>query len=417
MTWFRDDIQIRAFEESDNSSVSRLEIETLRGGIPVGLHLKAPNVTQKGTLYSKAFMLVACKIKLGAQIRASSLSPGGSSEAKSHSTGTKSVEIIGFCCGSLEKVSVFRKSGLRKLSSDKSPVVMSSLRHEVKDSEIVEEESVEDLSSIGWIVDLMVQLNCSRKNVGSRLIQDLEGRLKRSDRSLRFLLVRVPEANTAALNLFTKHGFTSMCSISIYGWMTERKVVIEETVSTKIELNTEESIRMILSSCVGFDMLPEERTLRKKIVTTELHGGMVFGTHRTDEKSWAQVAIFNFLELYRARIGTRKGIFSAILSMMKKSVSSTPQLHSICILYAMSCEGPNGLYVLRQTIAEAHNRCIDIGASMIFVAHPSEHEEFGIDELFPASITCKSSMKMLGKPISEKLPVINPRTLFVDPRF
>lgn len=176
--WYRDDINIRAFEEGDNDDVRELEKSCCRGGISAGAFLKSGTVKDKTVLYLKHHLIVGYKTRTSVVQKSRSSLPKFGSRKKQLAGGE---EICGFAFGSLEKVML---NG--------------------------------DYVLVGSIIDLFVHGLYRRRNLASRMFQELEARMKRVGVSV--IMLRIPKDNDAAMQLFRRHGFSELLELRVIGW-------------------------------------------------------------------------------------------------------------------------------------------------------------------------------------------------------
>lgn len=194
--WYQDEVSTRLFLDGDNQDIALMEKQCLRGGLPLGSYLKSGSVKEKSSIYQKTYLVVAyMKSKSGVpNVKANHRVRSFGASMRFHGTlglGKTMQEsnfheaAFAFGCGAMERL--WMSSNTEK-------------------------------SSVGLIADLFVSNQFRRQNVGSRVIQDLEGKMKRVGATIIFS--RVPKRNREAMTLFNKHGFVRMIDIQITLWKT-----------------------------------------------------------------------------------------------------------------------------------------------------------------------------------------------------
>jgi GNAT superfamily N-acetyltransferase len=186
--WYRDDFNLRPYEETDNEDVKDLEKLCLRGGIEIGAFLRTRSVSDKSGLFSKTHLVVQIKSQ-GAGNAAANQSTrkmrGFSSKKGKAQVGD---EICGFGCGAIER---FMIDGTYNF--------------------------------MGYIVDLFVNPQYRRRNLASRIFQDLESRMRRV--GVTMIIIRLPRTNDAGLHFIKKHGFSEMMDLRVIGWQCEVRIL------------------------------------------------------------------------------------------------------------------------------------------------------------------------------------------------
>jgi hypothetical protein len=173
----------------------------------------------------------------------------------------------------------------------------------------------------------------------------------------------------------------------------------------------------------------ETKILNKVLLHDQFHGG-TFVTVSEESKSEAQVSIFKYHEMYRVKLKTSDSFLSSCFACINNNQEGG-DLNSLCILYCARYSGPEGPFLLRQVLAEAHNKCLSMGATLVAMVYTPSLQQApdgsagtgaakqGLDpeDVVPSKITVDADFVLLGKPISEALPKLKGKNVFMDPRW
>lgn len=156
----------------------------------------------------------------------------------------------------------------------------------------------------------------------------------------------------------------------------------------------------------------DSKALTTVLLHDQFHGGTVLAVNE-ETKSEAHVSIFKYHEIYRVKLKAASSFLSRLLDSLRRNAESS-DVKSLCILYGVRCTGPDGVYLLRQVIREAHNKCLYQGATYVGMVY---NMDMDASEVAAEKITLDSDFSLIGKPISEGLPKLKGKAVFVDPRW